>query len=83
MKEDIKQFLEWLWTTHRGCAIGAFLGAFLGICILLFGFFRTVFVMVCISVGIWLGLRVDSGDGECLERLRNLNPSEYVHFKRK
>ncbi len=83
MKDDIKQCLDWLWATHRGCVIGAVVGAFLAICILIFGFFRTAFVMICVTVGIWLGLKVDSEDNEWLERLRDFNPAEDIHFKRK
>ncbi|MFC2344024.1 MAG: DUF2273 domain-containing protein [Negativicutes bacterium] len=81
MKDDIKRLIEWLWEKHRGCFMGAIFGAFVGIAILLFGFFATMFVLFCTVVGVWLGRKVDSGDDDWLERLRDWKMADYRRWK--
>ena len=79
MKDDIKRLIEWLWEKQRGSFVGAVFGALLGVSVLLFGFFATLFVLFCTGVGIWLGRRVDSGDW--LERLRAWKMADYHRWK--
>ena len=81
MKDDMKRLIEWLWEKHRGAFMGALCGAFLGIVVFFFGIFATLFVLFCVGVGIWLGRRVDSGDSDWLERLRDWKMADYRRWK--
>ena len=49
--------------------------------LLLFGFFATMFVLFCTVVGVWLGRKVDSGDDDWLERLRDWKMADYRRWK--
>ena len=59
MKEDVKLFIEAAWENHRGKTAGTLLGLVLGIAILLFGFWNTVFVLLCAMIGLFIGIKVD------------------------
>ncbi|MGP1471759.1 MAG: DUF2273 domain-containing protein [Schwartzia sp. (in: firmicutes)] len=81
MKDDMKQLIEWLWEKHRGSFLGALGGALLGVAVLLFGVFATLFVLFCTGVGVWLGRRVDSGESDWLERFRDWKMADYRRWK--
>lgn len=59
---DIKLLLEEAWHNHRGKLVGTILGIIIGISILLFGFFKTLFIIICGLVGLFVGKRVDEKD---------------------
>ena len=59
---DIKLLLEEAWHKHRGKLVGTILGIIIGISILLFGFFKTLFIMICGLIGLFVGKRVDEKD---------------------
>ena len=42
--------------------IGMILGVLIGIAVLVFGFWKTVFVLLCGGIGLYLGTRVESGE---------------------
>jgi len=60
MKEELMQGIFWLWREHRGASLGVLLGLGLGISVLVFGFWRTLFVTICCLVGLWLGRELDT-----------------------
>lgn len=68
MKEQIKAWLLECWQSHRGACLGCGFGAVLAIAILLFGFWRTFFVVLCGGVGLYLGRKSDR-DPEFFGRL--------------
>ena len=51
MKEQIIRFLQDEWQNNRGRSLGLLLGALFAIFVLLFGFWRTIFCIVCALVG--------------------------------
>lgn len=59
------RFLQWeeviqeIWKNHRGKAIGVILGLLFGIFTTIFGFWKTVFIAICIGIGYVLGKRAD------------------------
>jgi len=55
--EIIQELLE----THRGKVLGAIFGLIIGLLIIVFGFWKTVFIIVCILIGYFLGKRFDDG----------------------
>ena len=42
---------------HKGEVIGGILGLLFALFILLFGFFKTLFIILCIAIGIFVGGR--------------------------
>lgn len=58
-------YLDWFrefYKQHPGLVIGAGGGAALGLSFAAFGFWRTLVVVACVAVGLFVGLRVDGGD---------------------
>lgn len=58
-------YLDWFkefYAKHPGMVIGGVGGAALGFGFAVFGFWRTVIVVACVGLGLFLGLRVDGGD---------------------
>lgn len=58
-------YLDWFkefYAKHPGLVIGAGCGAALGLSFAAFGFWRTLVVLACVGVGLFVGLRVDGGD---------------------
>ncbi len=53
--EIIRELLE----THRGKVLGAIFGLIIGLLIIVFGFWKTVFIIFCILIGYFLGKRFD------------------------
>ncbi len=46
-------------TEHRGKAIGILLGLIAGILVITYGFWRTVFIAICIGAGYLVGKKID------------------------
>lgn len=53
-------FLD-LMDSHRGKVIGIILGLLAGLLIIIFGFWKTVFIVICILIGYFIGKRFDDG----------------------
>lgn len=43
--------------THRGQAIGIVIGFFIGVLILTIGFFKTLFLAICVGIGAFFGTK--------------------------
>lgn len=70
------KFINQLWQDHRGKIIGAVSGFLLGILIILFGFFQTLFVTACMVIGYVIGKRIDEKE-DIVEILDKLLPPGY------
>ncbi|MDH7576224.1 MAG: DUF2273 domain-containing protein [Bacillota bacterium] len=57
MREIFVDLLE----RHRGKMLGIFFGLVVGLLIILFGFWKTIFVVLCVLIGYFLGKRFDDG----------------------
>lgn len=53
--------MEQLWQNHRGRTVGLITGLVVGAAILCIGFWRTLFVLGCGLVGLWIGIQLDRG----------------------
>ncbi|MDD4569918.1 MAG: DUF2273 domain-containing protein [Tepidanaerobacteraceae bacterium] len=53
-------FLWELWLQHRGKIIGGILGLLIGIVIIVFGFFKALFVIICTILGYYIGKSTDN-----------------------
>jgi len=58
----IKNFVIDLFESHRTRKIGFITGLVMGGAILLIGFFNTLFILLCGTVGLFIGSRFDSKD---------------------
>lgn len=63
MKEEFKEALRgWLaahWQEDRGQCLGLLAGITLALMILLIGFWRTAFIVLCGGVGLYIGRKAD------------------------
>lgn len=59
MKEEFKEWLAMVWQEDRGQCLGLFAGIVLALMILLIGFWRTVFIVLCGGVGLYIGRKAD------------------------
>ena len=70
------ELLAEIWQNHIGKITGILLGMLLGIFILLFGFFQTMFVMLCMIAGYVVGKRIDEKE-DIMDILGKLLPPGY------
>ncbi len=70
MKEECARLFQEAWENHRGCVLGAVLGALIAVSILLFGFWNMLFIGLCVAIGLWLGKQIDDADDGWLQTLR-------------
>ncbi|WP_196594608.1 DUF2273 domain-containing protein [Pectinatus sottacetonis] len=57
-----KKYIEILWHDHRGCITGFSAGFIISLSILVFGFFKTIFVLFFAGVGLFIGNKIDNDD---------------------
>lgn len=73
MLEAIKNFVIDLFESHRTRKIGFITGLITGVAILLIGFFNTLFILLCGTIGLFVGSRFDSKDDLIEKLLRKLD----------
>ncbi|MBP2649333.1 MAG: hypothetical protein H6Q74_158 [Firmicutes bacterium] len=71
-----RNLLKDLWQQHSGKIIGGLTGLILGVLIICFGFFRTLFVLICVIAGYIVGKRIDEKE-DIMEILDRLLPPGY------
>ena len=59
MKEEFKEWLAMVWQEDRGRCLGLFVGIVLALMILLIGFWRTAFIVICGGVGLYIRRKAD------------------------
>ena len=62
MLQAVKNFVIDLFESHRTRKIGFITGLIAGGAILVMGFFNTVFILLCGTIGLFIGSRFDSKD---------------------
>lgn len=55
-KNYIKELLE----NHKGKLFGVFSGLLIGVLILIIGFWKVIFLALCVGLGVWLGTMKDN-----------------------
>ena len=65
-----------IWQHHSGKILGVAFGFMLGIFIITFGFFRTLFVSICVLSGYVIGKRIDEKE-DIMDILDKLLPPGY------
>jgi uncharacterized membrane protein len=73
-----KQRIWEFYSSHRGEINGALIGLLLGLTIEIWGFFKTLFLAICIVIGYYIGKRL-SEDKDYIKNLldRILPPGSY------
>lgn len=56
---SFSEILQYLLENHLGKVLGLLLGFAVGILIILFGFWKSIFIIICVTVGYLLGKRFD------------------------
>lgn len=66
-----KILFERIWENHRGKFVGTLLGLVVGAAVLIFGFFKTVFVLLCGLIGLYVGKKIDDQEdlADIVERI--------------
>lgn len=70
------EILNDLWRVYRGRLLGSVLGLFIGAMFLILGFLQTIFLLICISAGFFIGNKIDKKE-DLLEWLDRLLPPGY------
>ena len=73
MFEAVKNFVIDLFESHRTRKIGFITGLVTGGAILTIGFFNTLFILLCGTIGLFVGSRFDSKDDLVEKILRKLD----------
>ncbi|MBR4384810.1 MAG: DUF2273 domain-containing protein [Selenomonadaceae bacterium] len=71
--ENVKVFFDDCFANYRTRKIGFILGMITGIAILIFGFFNTIFVVMCGLIGLFVGSRFDGKDDLVEKLIRKLD----------
>jgi uncharacterized membrane protein len=72
--------MDWEWLrdmaqNHRYKIIGGLAGLVLALLVLRFGFFWTLFILVCSGLGYWIGKRLDEEPESLVQILDRILPS--------
>ena len=67
------EILNDLWRVYRGRLLGSVFGLFIGAMFLILGFLQTIFLLICISAGFFIGNKIDKKE-DLLEWLDRLLP---------
>ena len=70
------EILNDLWRVYRGRLLGSVFGLFIGAMFLILGFLHTIFLLICISAGFFIGNKIDKKE-DLLEWLDRLLPPGY------
>lgn len=70
------KLLAEIWQNHSGKISGTAIGLLIGIFIITFGFFRTIFVLLCMIAGYVIGKRIDEKE-DIMDILEKLLPPGY------
>mgnify|MGYP002569322235 FL=1 len=70
------EILNDLWRVYRGRLLGSVFGLFIGAMFLILGFLQTIFLLICISAGFFIGNKIDKKE-DLLELLDRLLPPGY------
>ena len=71
-----RKLFEELWQHHSGKTVGVSIGFILGVLIIIFGFFQTIFVLLCTLAGYIVGKRIDEKE-DIMDILDKLLPPGY------
>lgn len=71
-----KQVITDLFNNNRGKCIGVTAGLIIGIFVLVIGFFKTLFLTICILLGYYIGKKIDNKES-IIEVIERILPDEW------
>ncbi|MEA1960247.1 MAG: DUF2273 domain-containing protein [Bacillota bacterium] len=71
-----EKLILYIFTEHRGKAIGILLGLVASLLFISYGFWRTIFIMICIALGYFIGKKIDE-HADIETWLKNLLKQKY------
>ena len=79
MTDEIRFMFQKMYREHRQQTVGMLIGFVLGAMVLLFGFFNTLFLVICIGAGLYVGRKLDNGEGDDLFKILDRLPERFRH----
>lgn len=70
------RMLQEIWQQHSGKILGVAFGFALGVLVITFGLFRTIFVLLCAGTGYVIGKRIDEKE-DIMDIIDKLLPPGY------
>ena len=83
MIEELKQAVSAFFAEHCAGKTGLFIGMLIGIAILVFGFWKTFFVLLCGCIGCYVGTRMEREEDwlpKVLSSLQNRLPDRFQNW---
>ncbi len=75
LKDSVVAFFQHLWERHPGKCACSMTGMVLGVCILIFGFWNMLFVVLMGAVGLFIGMNVDR-EGNTWQNIKDCIPRD-------
>lgn len=72
----LQEIIRELWQNYRGRVLCSIFGLLVGVSFIWLGFFKTIFLILCLSLGFFLGNKLDKKE-DLLEWLDRLLPQDY------
>lgn len=82
MLKEVASYVKGLFETHTNRKIGFIVGVAFGAAVLIFGFLKTMFALMCGVVGLYIGSRFDDGDDLIARTLKALEEVLPERFQR-
>lgn len=70
----MRELCEEVWENHRGKLIGTLIGLFLAMLVIWVGVLWSVFILICMGVGFFIGKRMDDHKEDLAEVLDRILP---------
>lgn len=67
----MEDFIHDILVNHRGKAVGVILGLAFGLLTVFLGFWKALFIAICIAAGFFIGKRLDE-DGEFKKKINRI-----------
>lgn len=72
----LQEIIQSIWENSRWRVVGTAAGLLVGILFLWLGFFRTVFLLICVGFGFFIGKKLDKNE-DLIDFLDRLLPPGY------
>jgi uncharacterized membrane protein len=83
MLEELRQWIGSFFVEHGKGKIGLLLGLLVGIAVLVFGFWKTAFVLLCGCIGHYIGMKMEREEDwvqRVLSSLQNRLPDKFQNW---
>ena len=83
MLEELKQLIGSFFGEHCKGKVGLLSGLAVGVAVLVFGFWKTVFVLLCGCIGLYVGTRMEREEDllqRILSSLQNRLPDKFQNW---